>query len=171
MNVRKDLLAFSLAVFLAAGCAGAEAAQQPTGTGPVPDAVYSWNQVVGFGMPDFNDEKTAGKGDAIGGPYRFSLSSGEKVIFIFVVYEKNTYAVYHAKSTLKVLAIGRLEFEEGWPQGLHFFEFYADTGLLGNKQFTGKFRYFDEDSAYSALCRIADLFIEAKANRQCPVEM
>lgn len=130
---------------------------------------YSWVQVVERGIPDFNNGDVAEEASLATAPLRLSFPSGVQVLFVFVRHQGHTYAVYHERDGGEVAGIGRLEMDPAWPQGIHFYEFYLDSGLLEGHALTGRFLYFAEsDTIFAGLCRIADLSHEARPHAQCP---
>ncbi|MFQ5848046.1 MAG: hypothetical protein ACE5IQ_10325 [Candidatus Methylomirabilales bacterium] len=135
----------------------------------VADPLYTWVQVVERGMPDFNDQAVAGKGYIATIPLHLSFPSGVHVVFVFVKHQGHTYAVYHHGQTKDVVGIGRLDWDPAWPQGMHFYEFYVDTGLLEGHALTGRFLYMgDSDRIFEGMCRIAQLSNEARPHADCP---
>lgn len=130
---------------------------------------YSWVQVVERGIPNFNNGEVAQEALLATTPLRLSFPSGVHVLFVFVRHEGHTYAVYHDQETSGVAGIARLDWDPAYPQELHFYEFYVDTGLLKGHALTGRFLYFARsDRIFAGLCQIADLSHEARPHAQCP---
>lgn len=154
---RKGLLGWVALVLL--GLGGSGLAEQP----------YTWVQVVERGMPDFNNQAVAQEAFIGMTPIRLSFPSGVHVVFAFVHHEGETYAVYHERETVDVVGIARLDWDISSPQGLHFYEFYVDSGLLKGQTLTGRFLYITGSSRiFARVCRIADLSNEARAHTDCP---
>ncbi len=130
---------------------------------------YTWVQVVERGMPNFNNREVAQEVFIVATPISLSFLSGIDVVFVFVGHEGRTYAVYHERKTDAVVGIARLDWDFTRPQGLHFYEFYVDSGLLRGDALTGEFQYFTGSSRiFAGLCRIADLSKEARPHVDCP---
>ena len=138
------------------------------GTG-LAEQAYTWVQVVERGMPDFNNRDVAQESFMVTTPIRLSFPSGVNVGFVFVNCEEQTYAVYHERETTDVIGIARLDWDFGWPQGMHFYEFYVDSGLLRGDALTGEFLHITGSTRiFAGLCRIADLSNEARSHAHCP---
>lgn len=138
------------------------------GTGRAEQA-YTWVQVVEHGMPDFNNREVAQEAFLENTPLSLSFPSGIDVVFAFVKHEGQAYAVYHERKTSDVVGIARLEWDYPWPQGLHFYEFYVDSGLLRGDALTGEFLHITgSNRIFAGLCRIADLSKEARLHADCP---
>jgi len=138
------------------------------GTGRAEQA-YTWVQVVEHGMPDFNNREVAQEAFIENTPLSLSFPSGIDMVFAFVKHEGQTYAVYHERKTSDVVGISRLEWDYSWPQGLRFYEFYLDSGLLRGDALTGEFLHITgSNRIFAGLCRIADLSKEARPHANCP---
>lgn len=132
------------------------------------ESLYTWAQVVQRGMPDFNDTFVTRVSVATA-PLHLSFRSGMTVAFVFVKYGEQNYAVYHDRETADVVGIARVDWDPARPQGLRYFEFYVDTGLLKGIPLSGQFRYVaEEHRIFAAVCRIAALSREARRHRDCP---
>ncbi len=154
---KKALLGLVILTML--GLGGTGLAEQP----------YTWVQVVERGMPDFNNREVAQEAFIQTTPIGLSFPSGVNVGFVFVSCEEQTYAVYHERKTDAVVGIARLDWDFTRPQGLHFYEFYVDSGLLRGHALTGEFLHITgNNSIFAGLCRIADLSNEAPAHAHCP---
>ncbi len=130
---------------------------------------YTWAQVVERGMPNFNDQAVAQEAVLATHPLNLSFPSGVHIVFVFVKHEGQTYGIYHDRETRDVVGIARLDMDPAWPQGLHFYEFFVDTGLLKGRPLTGQFLYFaGNNRIFAGLCRIAHLSKEARAHGDCP---
>lgn len=135
----------------------------------VAEPPYTWIQVVERGMPDFNDPLVAQEASMATTPLRLSFPSGVHVVFVFVNHEGQTYGIYHDQQTKGVVGITRLDWDPFWPQGLRFYEFYVDTGLLQGQGFTRQFLYMaGSDRVFAGVCLIADMSKEARAHADCP---
>lgn len=55
--------------------------------------LYTWVQVVERGMPDFNDGDVAQQASITTTPLHLSFPSGVDVMFVFVSYRGQVYAV------------------------------------------------------------------------------
>ncbi|MFQ5881528.1 MAG: hypothetical protein ACE5I9_03495 [Candidatus Methylomirabilales bacterium] len=134
------------------------------------DPLYTWGQVVERGMPDFNDGVVAREAFMATAPLYLSFPSGVHVVFVFVKHEGHMYAVYHHRETMDVVGIARLDWDLSFPQGMHFYEFYVDTGMLKGHAPTGRFLYIARsDRIFATVCRIADMSNEARPHADCPV--
>ena len=154
---KKALLGLVILTML--GLGGTGLAEQP----------YTWVQVVERGMPDFNNREVAQEAFMEDTPLSLSFPSGIDVMFSFVKHEGQTYAVYHERKTSDVVGIARLDSDSFWPQGLHFYEFYVDSGLLKGDALTGEFLHITgSNRIFAGLCRIADLSNEARPHVDCP---
>ncbi len=130
---------------------------------------YTWVQVVERGMPNFNDYDVAQEAFMTSAPLHLSFLSGVHVVFVFVTHKGQTYGVYHHRDTSDVIGIARLDWDMSLPQGLRFYEFYVDEGLLNGDGLTGQFVYLEgTHRIFAALCQIADLANEARAHADCP---
>ena len=90
------------------------------------------------------------------------------MVFAFAKHEGQTYAVYHERKTSDVVGIARLEWDYSWPQGLRFYEFYVDSGLLRGDALTGEFLHITgSNHIFAGLCRMADLSKEARPHADC----
>jgi len=133
------------------------------------EQAYTWVQVVERGMPDLNNGEVAQEAFMQTTPIGLSFPSGVNVGFVFVSCEEQTYAVYHERETTDVVGIARLDWDFGWPQGLRFYEFYVDSGLLRGDALTGEFLHITgSNRIFAGLCRIADLSNEALPHADCP---
>ncbi|MFQ5989276.1 MAG: hypothetical protein ACE5K9_05110 [Candidatus Methylomirabilales bacterium] len=131
--------------------------------------IYTWDQVVERGMPDFNNAFVAKQASMETSPLDLSFPSGVDVVFLFVSHHGQMYAVYHDRKTQDVVGIASLDLDPSGPQGFHLYEFYIDTGLLEGRTLTGKFQYFlGNDPIFAGMCRIADLSNEARPHAECP---
>ncbi len=138
------------------------------GAGPA-SSLYKWAQVVERGMPDFNDGAVAQLASMESEPLHLSFPSGVDVVFVFVRYKGQAYAVYHERATKGVVGIATLDVDPAWSQGLHFYEFYVDSGLLEGDALSGQFLYLaGSDRVFAGMCRIADLANEARPHADCP---
>ncbi len=138
------------------------------GTGRAEQA-YTWVQVVEHGMPDFNNREVAQEAFMENTPISLSFPSGIDAVFAFVKHEGQAYAVYHERNTSDVVGIARLEWDYSWRQGLRFYEFYVDSGLLRGDALTGEFLHITgSNRIFAGLCRIADLSKEARQHADCP---
>ncbi|MEE9154231.1 MAG: hypothetical protein V3U42_09095 [candidate division NC10 bacterium] len=130
---------------------------------------YTWAQVVERGMPNFNDQAVAQEAVLATHPLTLSFPSGVHIVFVFVNHAGETYGIYHDRETRDVVGIARVDLDPAWPQGLHFYEFFVDTGLLKGRPFTGQFLYLaGNNRIFAGLCRIAHLSKEARAHGDCP---
>ena len=119
-------------------------------------------------MPDFNNREVAQEAFIENTPLSLSFPSGIDVVFAFVKHEGQAYAVYHERKTSDVVGIARLEWDYSWPQGLRFYEFYVDSGLLRGDALTGEFLHImGSNRIFAGLCRIADLSKEARPHADC----
>ncbi|MFQ5848040.1 MAG: hypothetical protein ACE5IQ_10295 [Candidatus Methylomirabilales bacterium] len=130
---------------------------------------YTWGQVVERGMPDFNNQTVAQNALLATVPLHLSFSSGVHVVFVFVNHAGQTYGVYLDYDTDDVVGITRLDRDPSWPQGLHFYELYVDTGLLKGRALTGRFLHIaGNNPVFAGVCQIADLSNEARRHAACP---
>lgn len=133
------------------------------------EAPYTWVQVVERGMPNFNDQAVAEEALMATAPLDLSFPSGVHVVFLFVKHKGQTYGVYHDRKTSDVVGIARLDWNISLPQGLHFYEFYVDTGLLRGDGLTRQFLYVEgSHRIFAALCQIAAMANEARPHSDCP---
>lgn len=134
-------------------------------------SLYTWTQVVQRGMPDFNDTFVTRVSVATE-PLHLSFRSGMHVAFVFVKYGEQNYAAYHDRETADVVGIARVDWDPARPQGLRYFEFYVDTGLLKGLPLSGQFLHVTEEHRiFAAVCRIAALSREARRHRDCPMRV
>ncbi|MFQ5990015.1 MAG: hypothetical protein ACE5K9_08885 [Candidatus Methylomirabilales bacterium] len=133
------------------------------------DSPYTWVQVVERGIPNFNDYAVAQEAFMETSPIDLSFSSGVQIVFVFVNHQGQTYGVYHNRENNDVVGIARLDRHTSSPQGLVFYEFYVDDGLLKGNRLTGHFVYIHGTRRiFAAVCRIADMANEARAHTDCP---
>ncbi|MFQ5839215.1 MAG: hypothetical protein ACE5HK_00670 [Candidatus Methylomirabilales bacterium] len=130
---------------------------------------FTWRNVVGRGMPDFNNPGVSHQASLATFPVNLSFPSGVQVVFVFVNHRGQMYGVYHDRRTGDVVGILRAERDPASTQGLHLFELYVDTGLLEGHALTKEFVYLEGSyRVFTAVCRIADLSREARAHTECP---
>lgn len=131
---------------------------------------YTWHHVVDRGMPNFNDPAVSHEAFMVTSPVTLSFPSGVEAVFVFVYHEDQTYGVYHDQLTGDVVGILRADMDPYSPQGLRFYDFYVDTGLLTGHLLTGEFLHLQgKNRIFMAVCRIADLSKEARAHSRCPI--
>lgn len=133
---------------------------------------YTWVQVVDRGIPNFNDDAVAREAFMETPPIDLSFASGLRVVFLFVNHKGHTFGVYHNRENNDVVGIALVDRNTSLPQGLNFYEFYVDHGLLKGDSLTGRFDHIEgTHRIFAALCRIADMANESRAHSACPQDV